>query len=98
MIKKKHKRKLPKRLYIIRHAKSLPNLRLTEAEAAGAEHFELPMPEHLAPIVPEGHAQVADLAAWFASLPSDEQPSKIVSSTHTRTRETSAGIVTGSGL
>ncbi len=91
-------RKLPARLYIVRHARSLANESLEQAEAAGHETFELPMPEHLCPIVDKGHRQVQDLASWITSLPEHERPHKIVSSTHTRTVETAEGIVAKSGL
>lgn len=89
---------MPKRLYIIRHAKSLANQMLAEATAMGADSFELGMPDHLSPLVEEGHEQVSDLAHWMGCLPEDLRPSKLVSSTHTRTRQTSGGIVEQSGL
>lgn len=90
---KGNKRKLPKRLYIVRHARSLANEALEAADKAGVDTFDLPMPEHLAPIVEKGHAQVFDLARWIATLPKEHKPTRMVSSTHTRTRETSAGLV-----
>ena len=95
---KPKKKKLPKRLYVVRHARSLANEKLEEAQAAGAEVFELPMPEHLAPIVELGHEQVFDLATWMAQLPAEERPTRMVSSTHERTRQTSDGLVKHGGL
>ncbi len=86
------RRRLPKRLYIIRHAKSLPNKLLAEAEASGAEEFHLPMPDHLAPIIDEGERELAALAAWILTLPEAERPTKVVSSTHFRTTQTSVGV------
>lgn len=95
---KTRKRKLPKRLYVIRHARSLANDALEEAEAQGADTFELPMPEHHAPIVDKGHEQVHDLAYWLAQLPEEHKPTSVVSSTHTRTVQTSDGLVSKAGL
>lgn len=89
---------LPKRLYIIRHARSLANQKLDEAEAAGADFFELPVPDHLSPIIELGERQVYDLASWMASLPESERPTKVLASTHLRTRQTAEGIVKHSGL
>ena len=94
----KKQEKLPKRLFVYRHAKSLPNQKLAEAEASGAETFELPMLDHLAPIVAEGHDEIALAATWLAQLPASERPTHFVSSTHTRTRQTTHGLVAGSGL
>ncbi|MBX9689868.1 MAG: hypothetical protein K2X27_24370, partial [Candidatus Obscuribacterales bacterium] len=67
-------RKLPNWLYVVRHAKSLVNQRIAEADALGLDYFQIPMEEHLAPIVPEGEKQVEALAAWFAALPPQARP------------------------
>lgn len=92
------KRKLPKRLYIVRHARSLANEMLDEAEAAGADFFVLPMPDSDSPIVESGRKQSLELAQYFAQLPEQERPSKIVSSTHLRTRQTGELLLEHSGL
>lgn len=95
---KRKRLKLPKRLYVVRHARSLANEALEQAEHSGADTFELPMPEHLAPIVEIGETQVRHLAKWMGSLPDEHKPTRVVSSTHVRTRQTAAGLVEHGGL
>ena len=95
---KRRRLKLPKRLYVVRHARSLANEALEQAEHLGVDTFELPMPEDQAPIVEVGHSQVKNLGLWMGSLPAEHKPTRVVSSTHLRTRQTAAGLVEHGGL
>lgn len=88
----KRRRKLPRRIRLVRHARSKANEAMHAAMAAGEESFHIPMADKNAPLVVIGEQQVFDLGSWLATLPPEMQPTRIVSSKYRRACQSEYGI------
>ena len=90
--------KWPDVLWIVRHGESAGNVARDEAEKAGHPIINLPVRDVDVPLSALGERQARALGRWFADMPSEEQPSVIISSPYLRARETARLTLESAGL
>lgn len=90
--------KWPDVMWIVRHGESAGNVARDKAEAAGLPVIDILMRDVDVPLSPLGERQAAALGRWFAKLPSEEQPTVILSSPYLRARETSRLALEAAGI
>ncbi|HYW05558.1 MAG TPA: histidine phosphatase family protein [Longimicrobium sp.] len=88
----------PAVLWIVRHGQSAGNVASDAAHAAGASEISIAERDVDVPLSALGAEQAAALGRWFASLPVDERPTVVLSSTYLRARRTAELIREAGGL
>jgi len=88
----------PEVLWIVRHGQSAGNVASDAAHAAGAPEISIAERDVDVPLSPLGEEQAAALGRWFASMPADERPTVVLSSTYARARRTAELIREAGGL
>ncbi|MBY0359153.1 MAG: histidine phosphatase family protein [Candidatus Obscuribacterales bacterium] len=84
--------RLPKRVSVVRHARSVLNESLAQAIATGKETFHIPgVKEKQASVSEIGLKQITNLGWWLGHLPKELQPTKIITSKFRRARQTGFG-------
>jgi broad specificity phosphatase PhoE len=84
-------------LWIVRHGQSAGNVAREAAIAAGEHLIDIPQRDVDVPLSPLGHRQAEAVGRWFASLPEEERPEVIISSTYVRARQTAEAICSAGG-
>jgi probable phosphoglycerate mutase len=88
----------PSKMWIVRHGQSAGNVAREAADAAGHSIIDLPVRDVDVPLSPLGERQALAVGHWFASLPEDQKPEIVISSTYVRARETARAICEAGGV
>lgn len=80
-------------LVLVRHGESMGNVAATAAEAAGAEHVDIPVRDADVELSPTGVEQARSLGGLLTRWPPDERPDSVWSSPYRRAVDT-AGVAT----
>ena len=88
----------PEMLWILRHGESAGNLALAAAEAAGAHVIDILPRDMDVPLSPLGERQAAAVGHWFGQMPTESQPTLIVSSPYYRALSTATIVARSAGL
>ncbi|MET3780738.1 broad specificity phosphatase PhoE [Brevundimonas sp. 1080] len=88
----------PSHLWLVRHGQSAGNVARDRAHAAGLGEIDLDIRDVDVPLSDLGHAQSKALGQWFTTLPDDERPTVVLTSTYLRARQTATAIVEAGGL
>lgn len=88
----------PARLWIVRHGQSAGNVARDHAHAAGLGEIDLDIRDVDVPLSALGHVQSEALGRWFASMPRDDRPTVVLTSTYLRACQTATAIAQAGGL
>lgn len=88
----------PERLWLVRHGQSQGNVARDAADQAGLATIDIDMRDVDVPLSELGFEQAEAAGRWFASLPPDERPEVILSSSYVRARQTAEVICKAGGL
>ena len=88
----------PERLWLVRHGQSQGNVARDAADLAGLATIDIDMRDVDVPLSELGFQQAEAAGRWFASLPPEERPEVILSSTYVRARQTAEVICKAGGL
>lgn len=80
------------RLWLVRHGEGAGNVARDRAEAAGAAAIEIEGRDIDVPLSRLGEQQASAVARWFARLPRDERPTRILTSPFARALRTAETI------
>jgi broad specificity phosphatase PhoE len=85
--------KWPEQLWIVRHGQSAGNVARDAAEAASRYLIEIAERDVDVPLSELGLRQAHALAAWFAAMPPDQQPTAILHSPYLRAKGTAMAVI-----
>jgi len=88
----------PSHLWLVRHGQSAGNVARDRAHAAGLGEIDLDIRDVDVPLSDLGHAQSEALGQWFTTLPDDQRPTVVLTSTYLRARQTATAIVEKGGF
>ena len=88
----------PERLWLVRHGQSQGNVAREAADEAGLAMIDIEMRDVDVPLSELGFRQAEAAGRWFASLPEEERPEVILSSSYVRARQTAEMICRAGAL
>jgi len=90
--------KWPSTLWIVRHGESEANVARAAAYQAGATRIAIDNRDMDVQLSERGVEQALTLGRWFGAMAPEEQPTAILTSPYTRTRQTAENICLGADL
>ena len=91
-------RRWPDQLWIVRHGQSSGNVARDAADAAGLGHIDIAERDVDVPLSALGEEQSRSLGRWFADMPTDRQPTVVLSSPYLRAMQTAELVVNAGGI
>ncbi|MFL6752269.1 MAG: histidine phosphatase family protein [Sphingomicrobium sp.] len=88
----------PERLWLVRHGQSEGNVAREAADEAGLHEIDIDVRDVDVPLSELGTRQAEAAGRWFASLPRNERPEIVLSSSYVRARQTADIICTQDAL
>ncbi|MDB5078704.1 MAG: Histidine phosphatase family protein [Chloroflexi bacterium] len=90
--------KWPDHIYIVRHGESAGNVAHYLAHQQNKPFIEIDAARDMdVPLSALGHRQAEAVGRWFGSLPPQEQPTTILSSSYLRAKDTARGLAEAAG-
>jgi broad specificity phosphatase PhoE len=88
----------PRSLWLVRHGESAGNVARDAAELGGLHVIDIAGRDIDVPLSPLGERQSRALGRYIASLPPDQRPTAVLTSTYVRARQTAELLIAESGL
>jgi broad specificity phosphatase PhoE len=88
----------PDHLWIVRHGQSSGNVQRDHADATGLAFIDIAERDMDVPLSKLGERQSEALGKWFASIPSNERPTTVITSPYVRAVQTAKFIADAGGV